>query len=131
MAARSHQNRRRYARTEARYMVQLQPVDALGNLAGVGLTPCISHDISEGGMGVWADAPNPGWAELVVSFEHEEEGVTRIMSRTGSVVRTYPVPSEGRYLLGIRFTDGRGYDMADWVPDVGRPPASQRGLAQG
>ena len=110
MFARRSVDRRHDERIATECLVQIQPLDAPAE-SGPDLRPCVTHDLSAHGMGVWVDVPYPGWSHLLMSIEQIEGNATRITSLTGSVVRTHPEQTGGRCLLGIRFAEGQVLEL--------------------
>lgn len=105
MQASRQQNRRRHARTSVAYRVQLQPINPPAEGAGPVMRTGFSRDVSKGGIGVLVDYPCQLSSRFLVSFEHDEEGLNRVISRVGSVVWITPRTQQGQCQLGIRFTD--------------------------
>jgi len=87
------------------YRVQLQPINPPIDGAVPGIRSGFSRDLSKGGIGVLVDYPCQLSSRFLVSFEHEEGGLNRVISRLGSVVWITPRAPQGECLLGIRFTD--------------------------
>lgn len=110
MFARRSVGRRHDERIVTERLVQIQPLDASAE-TGPDLRPCVTHDLSARGMGVWVDAPYQGWPHLLLSIEQIEGNATRITSSSGSVVRTHLEPTAGRCLLGIRFAEGQVLEL--------------------
>lgn len=65
----------------------------------------VSRDVSETGIRVWASQAYPIQSMLLLTFECPEMGWNNITSRVGLVVWAEDLRTEGRCLLGIRFTE--------------------------
>lgn len=104
-------DRRLQSRVSVRYQIQLRPINGIDpskEKSGPRLCSCVSRDICEGGVGVLVDYPYPVDFHFLVSFERKDDGDLKcVTSRFGSVAWINPLPSGGRYMLGIRFDDGR------------------------
>jgi hypothetical protein len=102
----NQRERRIHPRLSVEVEVQVQPVDVPDESSTPDSHLCVSRDVSESGMRIWAGRLYPVDARLLLTFECQEFGWCSITSRLGAVVWAEKLSVEGQCLLGIKFVDG-------------------------
>lgn len=105
MSGSRQRDRREHKRISVDYEIELRPINPPAGGPGVDVRYGSARNVSKGGVAVSVDYPYPVEPGLLVSFRRKDGGLNCIMSRTGTVAWLNPLPSEGRCLLGIKFTD--------------------------
>ncbi len=97
--------RRHYPRRAVTCGVQLRVIKNSCPTIAPGHHHAITRDMNECGLQLVVEQPYPVQASLVLAVVDDADGLERLTLQMGTIVWMHNLPSEGRYILGIQFSE--------------------------